>query len=126
MSSLAVLTGLDPRVVADLDEDDFDSLTRAVEKRERSASWTNTNEQLAAVVEALWMLIARLDAGIATVSVHTTKKPKDLGTYPRPEWVRVLKAKAESRAAQDESGVVVVTKVGDALRMMKKGASRGS
>lgn len=109
MTRLAVATGLDPRVVADLDQDEFNALAEAVLDEDRRNAWTATNEALAAVVEALWMILARLEAGIGVVEVRQTKRPKDLGRYPRPDWIK----------PRDPDGVVVVTHVGDALRMMK-------
>lgn len=114
MSDLAVLTRLDPRTVADLDEDEFRALIRSVEQRERSQAWGNLHEAMASAVEALWTIIARLDAGIPTVQVQKTRKPKDYGRYPRPSWVQGVKPKE-----------IVFKSVGDAVRQMK-GGSGGS
>lgn len=108
MSDLAVLARLDPRSVAELDEDEFHALVRSVRERERTLSWTSTHEGIAACVEALWAIIARLDAGIATVQVAKTRKPKDFGRYPRPSWVKSEKPRE-----------VVFTSVADAIRMMR-------
>jgi hypothetical protein len=115
VSSLAVLARLDPRSVADLDEDEFGALVDAVKEREQHRAWTNLNEQLAAVVEALWSIQARLEAGVTTVQVKRTRKPKDPGQYPRPAWLAPSKPK----------DTVVFTSMRDALRMMK-GGSGGS
>lgn len=116
MTQLAVLAGLDPRVVADCDEDEFKALAEAVREKHRMDSWTNTHEVLAAAVEALWSVLAQLQAGIPVVQVRTTKKAREPEPYPRPEWVKP--------AGTSDDGVVVVASPGDALRMMKAGANR--
>ena len=68
------------------------------------------HETVAASVTALWAILARLDAGLATVSVSRTSPPRDYGEYPRPSWVEPPKP-AE----------VVVSHVADALRLMRGG-----
>lgn len=110
MSNLAVTAGLDPSRVADLDEDEFVALQRAVTEHEKARMWTNTNEALAAAVEALWAILARLQAGVPVVQVQKAKKPKDYGTYPRPAWLK--------RAEPKE---LVVTNVAEAVRFMRGG-----
>jgi hypothetical protein len=112
VSNLAVLTGLDPHVVADLDEDEFHALTRAVEQREQSQSWTSVNEGLAAAVEALWAILARLNAGVPMVQAKRLAKPHDFGRFPRPEWVKGGGGKPKE---------IVVRSPAEAARMMRKG-----
>lgn len=109
MSDLAVLAGLDPRAVASLDEDEFHAMIRAVRERERAHAWTSVNEGIAACAEALWIIIARLNAGVPTVQVKRLGKPKDPGSYPRPDWINAGKPRE-----------VVFTSVADAIRMMRR------
>jgi hypothetical protein len=65
---------------------------------------------MASTVEALWAILARLEAGIGVVQLKHTGKPKDLGEYPRPEWV-----------GKSSGGEVVVTSVAEAIRIMRGG-----
>jgi hypothetical protein len=115
VTRLAVAAGLNPRAVADFDEDEFRSLDAAVRARERHASWTNVNEILATCVEALSAIHARLEAGIATVSVQHTKEIEEPEPYPRPEWVGAPKAKE-----------IVVEHVADMLSHMKGATVNGT
>lgn len=80
---------------------------------EKQRAWTSLHEVQAATVEALWAVLARLDAGIPVVQVKATKKPERAQQYPRPDWI----------THKDSEGVVVVKHVGDALRMMKGDAT---
>jgi hypothetical protein len=109
---LAVLAGLSPRQVADLDEDEFIALQTAVEEREKDIAWGNLHEVVASAVEALWAILARLNGGIPTVNIRAVQKAEDTGPYPRPEWVD---------QPDENGGEIVVTSVADALRMMKGG-----
>lgn len=107
---MAILAGLHPRQVADLDEDEYDSLVGAVERRQREADWGNLHEAVAAAVEALWAILARLDAGIATISVAKTQRPADPGRFPRPDWVDET----------DDPDEIVVGSPAEALRLMRR------
>lgn len=98
-----------PDVVADLDEDGVRYLAEAVADRERDQAWTNTEELLAAVVEALWAVLSRLEAGIGTVSMKRTRKVEERDPYPRPDWIKPA-----------EPPEIVVTHPGDAIRILKE------
>lgn len=118
MTNVAVLAGLDPRVVADYDEDEFQALTNAIRDRAEIASWTNLHEILCSVVESIWQLSAQIDAGLKVVNIKGTTKPADPGRYKRPKWV-------EPDGGKDD-GVIVVRSPAEAMRMMKAGADSGN
>lgn len=99
-------------MVAELDEDEFVALLEAVNARRRDESWTNVNEGLAAVCEAVWELTAVVNAGIPAVMVSQTRKVAQVEPYPRPDWLKPAKAAPKE---------IVVTRVADAVRLMKKG-----
>ena len=113
MTRLAVQAGLDPRHVGDFDEDELLSLVEAVDEIQQERAWTNLHEGVAACVEALWAMLARLEAGIAVVQVKQTHKPAQPERYPRPDWI-----------SGSEPNEIVVTHVGDAIRIMKGGGSQ--
>ena len=100
--------------MADLDEDEFYALDRAVRDRLRDESWTNTHELLATIAHAIWQVSARLDAGVPVGMVAQLPKPEEPEQYPRPEWI-----KAQEKDHDD--GVVVVRHVRDALTLIKGG-----
>lgn len=101
--------------MADLDEDEYDALLGAVQERQQSEAWGNLHEAVAAAVEALWMILARLDAGIPTVQIEKSGKPAEMGAFPRPSWV-------EDRAPA-EPLELVVTSPAEAFRVLKGGKS---
>jgi hypothetical protein len=99
--------------VADLDEDEYYALLDVVEERRREESWGNTQELLAATVEALWTVCARLDAGIAVVQVARTERPNQPPPYPRPSWM--------ADAPQAKPVELVFRSPADAFRVLKGG-----
>lgn len=115
MTEAALWAGMSPAQVAELDADEFDALIAAINDKRRADSWTSLHESVAAVVEALWAILGRLEAGVGTMPVAKLNKPQDRGAYPRPEWVSGV----ERAQVGGDDGVLVVTSVREALNLMK-------
>lgn len=107
------MAGLEPRVLLDYDEDEFEALMRAVTAKRREDAWTQSTEILAHIYETLAAILARLDAGIATVAAKETRQIRPVEPYPRPEWVR------EDEGSGDGDDVVVVRSMRDALSVLQ-------
>lgn len=80
-------------------------------ERERIKSWTQTDELLATLVDAVNALRAELATGLPVVTVKKLKAPKQPDLYPRPEWVE----------DQSEGADVIEMRPRDLARKMMNG-----
>jgi hypothetical protein len=124
VTRLAVHAGLSPRVVGDLDEDEYHALVRAVTEHDQERAWSNREELLAGAVEVLGAIHNQLAAGVRTVMVKDIGKPEEVQSVPRPPWVKERRD-ADGSSTDDEEGVIVVKHVRDALTLIRGGQEGG-
>ncbi len=108
MVELAVLTGRPLAEIADLDEDEHEVLVQIVKEARQYEAWGSQHEVMACAVEALWAILARLEAGIGVVQLQRTSTPRELERFPRPKWIE------DSQRPKE----VVTRSVREALGMM--------
>lgn len=70
-----------------MDEDEWEAVSEAVAERTRSEQWNTTHELLAVLIERTDALLARLDAGVATVQVKKIDAPRDPISIDRPDFI---------------------------------------